>query len=357
MKYSLIEVADLTAEHRETWRTLQRSTACLRSPYFCLEFTLAAAAVRNDVRVVVLEEGAEAVGFFPFQRGRFGGGRPVGGALSDYHGVIVAPGAIWDVETLLRSCGLAYWEFDHLIAEQAPLDQYHSRWALSPALDLSQGFGAYRARRRAAGAGRFFQLERKARKLAREVGPLRFVAHTHDREILQQVFQWKSEQCRRSGVVDFFEHEWARALVEQLWTTETGYFSGRLSALYAGEKLVAAHMGMCSGSVWHWWFPGYDRSFGKYSPGGILLCKVAEEAAAQGLQQLDLGKGDDPYKNSFADCANPVAEGCAWRPSAGNAFRRLANGSENLLRQSRLIEPVRPILRMAKRWTYRQRFA
>ncbi|SHG11410.1 Acetyltransferase involved in cellulose biosynthesis, CelD/BcsL family [Microbulbifer donghaiensis] len=357
MKYSVITAAELTATDLQTWRQLQQTTPTLKSPYFCPEFTVAAAAVRNDVRVAVLEEGGTAVGFFPFQRGPLGKGRPVGGALSDYHGAIVAPETAWCVEALLRACGLAYWEFDHLVAEQLPFERYHSRWEVSPALDLSQGFAAYRDRRRAAGAGRFFQLERKARKLAREVGPLRFVAHTRDSAVLDQVFQWKSEQCRRTGVVDFFAHDWARALVQQIWQTENCQFAGQLSALYAGDQLVATHMGMRSASVWHWWFPGYERKFAKYSPGGILLRKVAEEAAAQGLQQLDLGKGDDAYKNSFADCANPIAEGFAWRPSLGHSVRSLASSAEDTLRETSFIEPARPLLRLAKRWLRRQRFA
>ncbi|WP_323843797.1 GNAT family N-acetyltransferase [Microbulbifer magnicolonia] len=357
MKFSLIEAAELDAQHRAAWLALQRANPALQSPYFCPEFTLAAAAVRNDVQIAVLEEAGAIVGFFPFQRGPFGAGRPVGGGLSDYHGVVAAPETGWDVVELLRACGLAYWEFDHLVTEQAAFGDYHARWAVSPALDLSAGFSAYRERRRAAGAGRIVQLERKARKLAREVGPLKFVAHSLERDLLERIFQWKAEQCRRSGVVDFFAQDWTRALVQRIWATNDMHFAGVLSALYAGDQLVAAHMGMRSESVWHWWFPGYDRNFSQYSPGGVLLLKVAEQAALQGLQQLDLGKGDDPYKDSFADCAVPLAEGFAWRPSLGDSVRRLTAGTESLLRGSRVIEPVRPLLRMAKRWSRRQRFA
>ena len=353
MKYSVIGAHEIGASERATWLRLQRENAELTSPYFCPEFTQAVASARRDVRVCVLEEDGRVVAYFPFQRSLLGAGRPVGGSLSDFHGVIARPETAISVVELLGASRLAYWEFDHLLATQAPFSKHHKALASSPALDLSQGFSSYVNSRRQAGSNRITQLERKARKLEREVGPVRFVTHTADARVLAQVFAWKSDQCRRTGVFDFFQLTWTRELVDRILSEDTPHFAGRLSALYAGDQLLAAHMGMRSDRVWHWWFPVYDHASGKYSPGGILLLRVAEAAAADGALALDLGKGDDPYKQSFADFDVPLAEGCATRRSVRAGLRRLRERTDHFARTSPFTRPIRPALRTVRRWVSR----
>lgn len=357
MRVTVVGAADLDCEQIATWHAIRRSNPRLTSPYFCPEFTSAVAATRDDVRVAILEESGKVFGYFPFQRGRFGAGRPVGGRLSDYQGVIVRPDARWDAEALLRGARLAFYEFDHLLVSQSAFAPYHELYAPSPALDLSSGFEAYKRRRARDGSRRITEVERKARKLSREVGPLRFECCSRDRAALQRVLSWKSDQCRRTGVTDFFALGWTRDLVERVLALTDGEFAGVLSTLHAGDRLVAAHMGMRSDQAWHWWFPGYDRAYAKYSPGAILLLKVAEAAAASGIPVLDLGKGDDAYKGSFADVETPLAEGCAYRPSLGASLRQLHRTTEQLLRASPMLLPVRPLLRRVKRRIRAQSYA
>jgi CelD/BcsL family acetyltransferase involved in cellulose biosynthesis len=356
MKIHVVRPHELGTEHRARWLRFARENSSLESPYFRPEFTVAAASVRDDVYVSVLEDEGHVIGYFPFQRGRLGQGAPVGGHLSDYHGVIAGPEATWDVPELLRGSRLSCWEFDHLVLSQAPFGSRDVHYATSPALDLSEGFAAYK-RRRVAASRRVAELDRKARKLAREIGPLRFVPHTEDRAVLSAVFAWKSEQCQRTGTVDFFDFAWTRELVERILTERKPHFSGELSALYAGDTLVAAHLGMRSERVFHWWFPVYNRACAKHSPGALLLLKVAEEAAARGCRLLDLGKGDDQYKATFADTEIPLAEGCAERPSLGATLREFGLSAETRLRASPLVEPFRPALRVARRWMRLQSYA
>jgi CelD/BcsL family acetyltransferase involved in cellulose biosynthesis len=357
MKGSVLRPDELEASHVARWRALQSENDHLQSPYFAVEFTCAVGAVRSDVFVTVVEAAGSVVGYFPFQRGPLGAGRPVAGSLSDAHGVIAAPSTPLSAASILRQSHLAYWEFDHLVAGQCWFEPCAMERAVSPALDLSRGFDAYRAGRARAGHGRIQQLERKARKMAREVGPLRFEAHGLDREALECVLRWKSEQCVRTGVPDFFARAWTRELVERILAIQEPQFSGALSTLRAGDQLVAAHVGMRSATVWHWWFPGYDVAYAAYSPGSVLLLRVAEAAAAQGLRILDLGKGDDPYKQSFADCEIPLFGGCATRPSVAVAARRAAHRAEAWLRASPLFEPAKPVLRRARQWVRGRAYA
>jgi CelD/BcsL family acetyltransferase involved in cellulose biosynthesis len=343
MKISIVAPSELSA-HRPVWRRLQSATLDLASPYFCPEFIEAAGAVRPGLRVAVLEEESRAVGFFPFERNWLGEGRPAGGRLSDYHGVIATPETHWSVAELLRACGLVSWRFDHLPVSQKPFAAYSRLEAISPALDLSQGFEAYRGQRRQDGSLWLLQLERKARKMARELGPLRFEAHAQEPALLERVLAWKSAQCQRTGTVDFFALRWTRELVERIAAERGASFGGVLSALYAGDELVAAHLGMRSERVWHWWFPVYDRAFARYSPGGILLLRVAEAAAKSGASLLDLGRGEDAYKESFATSGAVLLEGCATAGGVIPGVRRLGERCERALRESRWIRPVRPLL-------------
>lgn len=344
MKITVIAPPELDPSLQARWRSLQEAQPLLASPYFTPDFTLAVGAVRNDVRVAVIEDAGHVAGFFPFQQ-QWGGGLPVAGRLSDHHGVIADPAFRWDWHELLRTCRLGYWQFDHLPAPQRPGDvQVHL--AMSPGLDLSRGFEAYRAARMAAGGRRMGELPRKGRKLEREVGPVRFEAHSRDSSALARVIQLKSEQCRRTGALDCFAPTWARELVERIAATDLPHFGGRLSTLHAGDTLVAAHFGMRSSRVWHWWFPVYSRDHGAYSPGAQLLMSLAEKAAAEGHALLDLGKGDEAYKDSFADTGTALAAGIVSRHSPITYLRAARKSTGRWLRASPI---ARPLLRQLGR--------
>mgnify|MGYP002131291180 CR=1 FL=1 len=97
--------------------------------------------------------------------------------------------------------------------------------------------------------------------------------------MFETVLRLKSRQCRRTGVADFFGWDWARTLVEQVWQDESPDCAGRLSALYAGDTLVAAHLGMRSPQAWHWWFPVYASAHAAHSPGALLLPQAASKMA------------------------------------------------------------------------------
>src|SRR5207247_1307462 len=131
------------------WRVVQKSNPALANPYFSPEFTAAVAAVRNDVEVAVLVGATGAVGFLPYERGLRDVGTPVGGILSDYHGLISSPSLKFEPLDLLKSCRLAAWDFDHLLASQECFRPFHHHREPSPQIDVSRGYTAYAAERRA----------------------------------------------------------------------------------------------------------------------------------------------------------------------------------------------------------------
>lgn len=339
MKVTIVPGCELGSDLPRVWREMQMANPELASPYFCPEFAQAVATVRDDVEVAVIEEGNKTAALFAFQRSGTVG-LPVGGGLSDYHGLICKPGFECDPRELIRKCGLVTWDFNHLLASQECFSPFHLEHDESPQIDLSRGFEAYASERKAV---RREQI--KMRRMERDIGSLRFVAHASDPGALRQTLAWKSQQYIRTGFSDLFSLGWARAIVETILEAQSDTFAGMLSLLYAGDRLVAGHFGMRSRTVWHWWFPSYDPAMAKYSPGLILLLKMAEHAPSVGLRTIDLGRGKMVYKDRLKNAAVPLAIGSVELPS-WLSFRRTARRH---LRALVLRTPFGPSARLAMR--------
>jgi CelD/BcsL family acetyltransferase involved in cellulose biosynthesis len=314
---------ELTDEYYAVWREIQLSNPALSSPYFCPEFTTLTASVRTNVYVGILKDNKRIIGFFPFYLSSGGHARPIAGPMTDYQGLIIDPTVDFDPKDLLQQCGLQSWEFDHLIAAERVFASYHAISAESPVIDLSEGYDTY-FKQKCQSSSLFKNLERKRRKIAREVGPLRYESNIKDIQILHQLLNWKTQQYLRTGLVDLFKFSWTKELLEKILTTQSKYFSGRLSVLYVGDEIAAAHMGMCSHSVWHYWFPSYNHTFNQYSPGLLLLLDMVKDASSMKMQMLDLGKGKDGYKPNFSNAAIPLAEGRVALPSPQETVRQIS---------------------------------
>lgn len=349
MKIRLLAAADVDAALCARWRSLQRSNPALASPFFCPEFTQVVAAVRPDVRVALLEDAGQVIGFFPHQQ-QHGRGVPVGAHFSDHHGVVAAPEAPWDWGDLLRGSGLAYWRFDHLAASQAPtgLASRTLRHVASPCMDISQGMAVYHQTRLTVGGRSLKEYERKARRLERTLGPLRFEPQVIDCSVFETLLRLKVAQYARTQVPNVLASGWTRALLEQIWQTQVSGFGGFLSALYAGDALVAVHLGMRSDQVWHWWIPAYEPEHSAFSPGTQMLLRSASAAADTGCKTLDLGKGTEGYKQEFANTYLPLVEGWVGRPAVATAVLAITEEARSRLQRlhrSALLRPLKPLAR------------
>ena len=344
MDVKVIPARDLDDGLVRAWTNLQIANPELASPYFAPEFTQAAAIVRNDVELAVVSEGGRIVAFFPFQRNRGSLGIPVGGILSDYQGVVAEPGFVCDPRELVKRCGLIAWDFDHLIGSQQMFAAFHRGRDSSPVLDLSAGFSAY-----ARSCNAFKTEQRKIHRIEREIGPLRLDAQAVGTAPFDQVLSWKSRQYVATGKTDLFAPGWIRSMVEQLRLAHAPGCAGILSLLYAGDRLVAGHFGLRSRTVWHYWFPAYDESMSTYSPGLILLMKMAEHAPALGLQTIDLGKGMTLYKERFMTGSVMVAAGSVELPSLRALVRGTRRKIKALVDSSPLGSPARRLIRGLRR--------
>jgi CelD/BcsL family acetyltransferase involved in cellulose biosynthesis len=330
LKTTVIRPDELGASDVTTWRTFQRGNSALAAPFLSPEFTIAVGRHRPRSRVAVLSDGNQTVGFFPFEQGRLGCSTPIGAGIADGHGLVHAPGLDWDAAELLRSCGLAVWQFDHLVDGQQPFERYQRVRAASPIMDLRDGFDAYlgglshsRSRR---------NLLRQERRLIRQQGDTQVIFDSHDRHLLHTMMRWKSAQFLRTGLYDLFARPWIVGLLEQLLEPTTDGAGGTISALQVGDDVIAINYVLRDHGVASGWFMAYDPRYAAYSPGLILLLRTAEKAAAAGIDRVDMGKGDTEYKHFLKSRDLFVGEGMVVRRSPMAALHSVRLGSRARLR-------------------------
>jgi CelD/BcsL family acetyltransferase involved in cellulose biosynthesis len=302
----VVPLAELGPSEVERWSELQTASRVYRSPFFRPEFAQAVARVR-DVRVAVVDEDGAIAGFFPFEPATGGFGRPLAWPRADYHGPVLDARAHIDPELLVKSSGLRAWSFDHLPAALEAFLPYSSSSCTSPYLDLSGGFEAYLDERRPRSEVR--ETLRKARKLEREIGPLRFVPDDGAARF-ETLVDWKRRQYAETGVRDVLADAQSRELLTQVLDTRSTAFAGTLSVLYAGEEVAALLLGVRSGAVWHSWFPVFNETLPRYSPGLVLLLELARASESLGIAEIDLGKGEARYKTAFSSDSEDLLEGC-----------------------------------------------
>ena len=340
---------ELDAGLFETWDNLHGSRPEYGSPFLSPAFTRAAAAVRKDIFVTLIENDGEVVGFFPFQR-HGPRGKPVAGQLNDCQALIADPEAVFSVIDLLKASGMNLWDFDHLLTHEARFSRFAERIEESPVINLEQGIEAFLKDRAAAGSRRLQQFARKRRKLIREHGGediVRFEANSASREALDRVIAWKIAQCERTGTPAYFREPWAVDLVRHLMAEEAPGCAGALSVLWVGDEVVAAHFGIRSRAVWHWWFPTYAHEWSAYSPGAVLLLSLCDHVGGPEAIQtvIDLGKGDDAYKSSFANGSYALWEGHVAHHSLYASARGIKRGLHGWARSTPLLAGVRRVRR------------
>lgn len=347
--YRLIGVQELDQTLIDAWRSVQARNHAFSNPYFCPEFTLAVGQVRDDVRVAIIENAGRPVGFFPHQRSVFGNGKPVGGPLSDFHGIIAEPDSDWDLCALMRAAKLFVWTFDHLVGDVRKFNAYVTTHAPSPQIDLTPGYQQYVQGRRDSGSDYIKKTEGLARKLGREYGELHFTLHETGNGALDQLIRWKRDQYQRTKLTDVFGVSWTRELLARISHIQTAEFAGVCSVLYAGDRMVAAHLGMRSREVLHYWFPAYDPEFAKFSTGIILLLRMAELLVGTGVRTIDLGKGESQYKQRLMTGAVELREGAVELPSFLARARRLRRTAETRAAQGGLAAAMQLPLRVIRR--------
>lgn len=83
----------------------------------------------------------------------------------------------------------------------------------------------------------------------------------------------------------------------------------------------------------HYWFPVYEESFAKCSPGLFLLMRMAQAAPGMGIRKIDLGKEDSLYKQRLSNGGIELAEArVEVRSASASNARFLANKRDQIRR-------------------------
>lgn len=326
--------ADLSATEVADWHRLLAVNPALNSPYLTPEYAQLVAAVRpHDSRVAVVEEAGVIIAFLPF---RLHGGiaLPLGAPMCDVQGLIVAPDKRIDIPALLQGMGVSRFDADHWLGAQGHMLSAAYEVKQAHILDMSAGFATYQAARAEAGSKLFQRVAKKARKIERELGPIR-IGVSCDAGDFAQLLAWKEAQYTATRTVNIFNWPWTKAVLQRAFETETPAFSGKLYTLHIGDHLAAAAFNLATPDVLHAWFVAYDTALSAHSPGQILFVKMAEHAAGTGIKILDLGAGDYRFKTELASGHVDVVAGslgrARWSMAASRGVSALPLGAVSRL--------------------------
>ena len=343
-RVEILTASSLPASDWAFWRQCHLCNPALDSPYFHPQFVRELLNVGCRVFVAVANGAGQTTALFPFEKNGTAG-RPAGWPMCDFQSPIGMPGAEFYPVDFLRTAGLRAYLFDHLLEARQEFRPFVERVVPSPYMEVAGGLGSYQNRLTDRNKLILRDTLRCMRKAVRELGPLRLEFLSTDEGLLEQLIAWKRAQYASSGASDFLGRAEPRAYLFNLLKLHDPEFRGALSGLWAGERLLAIHMGIIARGVLHWWFPAYDRNFANYAPGRLMLAKLTEEAAAHGLFRIDLGKGQAAYKLGAMTGATMVAEGYIETRPLHRWLRSQRRASATILRTSAAYQIARKIKR------------
>lgn len=332
---------------QEAWNHLQTSNPQLSNGCFHPEFSRAVERVRHDVEYAVLKSGGEITGIFPFQRTSQRIASPVGGMMNDFQDLVAAPSTRVDFDDLLTEAGLKLFHFHALANDSASassrLKQVY-RVLDCPLIDLSKG--AFRYRDWLVNHSSTVRRQpQKTRALIRKQGQIRLEFDCRDPQILERVIDWKRARFRRTRTFDLLSVDWIAHLLRELFHVREDGFRGQLSVLWAGDVPVSGHFGILCRDRLHYYIPAHDHRFAQFSPGTELMYQVTSAAGEHGIQQIDLGSGDSPLKDRFANGKTVVECGCFGFSPVLRSIHHRVYEARQALKRIPMKEPLKRIVR------------
>jgi CelD/BcsL family acetyltransferase involved in cellulose biosynthesis len=246
---------------------------------------------------------------------------------------------------LLRECNLKSYDFHALVRTQCDsLENYCQGTTESFCAELGDDSREF-LRRLEKSHRTILRQQQKSRKMERELGPLQLEIDCRDSDLLEQSIQWKREQYKRTNILDLFTPQWARDLLRNLHGRSNAQARGIVSVLRAGDHVVATHIGMIDGSLLHYWFPSYNTEFARYSPGTALFKEIVRASSDHGIDCIDMGYGEQPYKRKQTDTITTVAHGCVTPSRVYRQWKRATKAAGSALKKVPMKEQLKYVLR------------
>ena len=329
MEVDVLRPQFVPADMLAKWRELQGLERAWDSPFLSPCWPRAVERAQDGVdrglRVLVLHEKGRPQGFMAVRAGPYTA-MPAGAPMSDYEGLVVDPSLEVDPEKLLRALGVQRLDFSHMLASQAAFAPHAKGKLVSWVVDVAKGYGPYAAQLREAGGTALKDLDKKRRKLVRELGEVRFTARSAEKADLERLIELKREQYRATGQTDIFAAGWPLRLVRNLMGVNEPGFSGALFTLHVGDELAAVQFHLMGERTVHPWIVAHTPAFDRYSPGLLLFQDILRWMDKTPYDRLDFGYGDYRFKRELSNYQEPLIHGFIGRPSTATFVRQAAYG-------------------------------
>jgi CelD/BcsL family acetyltransferase involved in cellulose biosynthesis len=316
VRLKTIHPKDLGLAELGRWRAHQRANNALSSPYLSPEWVQLIGAARDDARVCVIEDGA---GFLPVQRISKFGAMGLGAPIADYQGLIGEAG-LKQPEAGALCRALDVGRIDLANAAPGTLSNIAAQCG-SWIVEVGAGKDLYEAALKQRRGEFVRQSDKKARKFARECGPLEFRARSTERADFETLIAWKNAQLHRTGQPKVWARPWVRQALDACFEARAASFGGVLFTLHAREQLAAAAFCLRSERVLHFWLLGHGDAFDAYSPGVQLARQAIGWAAEHGFAEVDFGTGDYQYKRQLSTSQRMLEYGTIAGASWSGAVR------------------------------------
>lgn len=328
-KTDLVLPSQLSDEDVSAWGIFNAQSPGLSVAFLSHPYALAAENVFPNVRVCRVERDGKAVLFFPFQfrsslHRLFGIGQRLAGELSDYFGVVADGDVRLDPKALLKMSRLQALLFTHLAESQAVFGLAGHAPEPGHLIEFPAGGRQFWEERRSLDKKFVQDTERREKKLAKDIGAIKFVFDCPDLPTLESLIATKRDQYRRTGAADTLADPSARAFLRHLAGQRHSQCRGILSTLYAGDVWVASHFGLRCEQTLHYWFPVYNPQLSAYGPGRLLIKQVIEAGANQGVTRIDRGAGDSAAKRDLSTRQHAYLRGLWLRPGVQGLAYRMA---------------------------------
>jgi len=327
VQIDVLRPQELSPAMAASWRALQREGRGWDSPFLspCWARSVELARGGRGVRVAVVSDQGEPRAFMSASVGAVTA-VAAGGAMSDYEGLVGDPGPGFDPAALVRALGVSRYDFSHVPADQGAFAPHARGQALSWIIDLPDGYEPYAAQRRAAGVSALKEIDRKRRKVEREVGETVFTPGSSSRADFERLIELKRAQYRLTSQTDVLSVPWTTRLLEGLFGLDSPGFGGALFTLHIGGALAAAQFHLMGETTIHAWMIAHDPALERYSPGLLLFQDILRWMDAQPYDRLDLGYGDYRFKTELSNAQRPLIHGFVGTPSAAALLREAAYG-------------------------------
>jgi CelD/BcsL family acetyltransferase involved in cellulose biosynthesis len=188
-------------------------------------------------------------------------------------------------------------------------------------VDPRGGYEAWLAGRKRAGTDPARKPRARLKRVAEAHGPVTFASFSQDPALLDVMLAWKRDQFRATGQPDLLDWPWEEQVVRATIARPDPAFEGRITAVLAGGRPVAAILALRSHARLHTWFPAYDPEFAAFSVGNLALLETLRTAAEEGITEVDFGPGSYAQKASFADGQRTIQQGFFGRSGVACAVR------------------------------------